>query len=287
MALPPDPRVDELREQLKALGYLDARMDRFVLGGAVQGRKAVAVAAAASVRLGLLAGLLLGPAAAIGLRARVPGLVTSALDAIVLTAYLAILFGLATSLVAGLAILAGAAIARRSAASRQFAGRARRIAAGAGLLAGLACLLYLSLWWRAAMHAGSTSAAWTSAILLIAVAISLLLGHGVMVTVLAFLARSGLSRSLQPGLPLSSWRAIVPLAGLSFAGALAILVALPGRPADPAPAALTVVPTGQRVVVVAVDGVDGPTLDRLAAGRPTAGLRQAAGTERRHAGLGR
>jgi hypothetical protein len=255
--------VAELREQLKALGYLDARMDRFVLGGAARRSRAGALAAAASARLGLLAGLLLGPAAAIGLRARVPNLVTSGLDAIVLAAYLAILFGLATSIVAGFAILAGAALARRSAASTGFPGRARRIAAAAGLVAGLGCLLYLSLWWRTAMTAGSTSMAWTIAILVIAVAISLLLGHGVTVTVLAFLARSGLSRSLRPGLPLSSWRAIVPLAALSFAGALAILVAAPGTGPEPPAPALTVVPSGQQLVVVAVDGVDEATLDRL------------------------
>jgi type I phosphodiesterase/nucleotide pyrophosphatase len=263
VATPSDPRVDELREQLKALGYLDARMDRFVLGGAARRSQALALATAASARLGLFAGLLLGPAAAIGLRARVPGLVTSGLDAIVLAAYLGVLFALTTGLVAAVAILAGAAIARRSAASAGFPIRARRIAAAAGLVVGLGCLLYLSLWWRAAMDAGSTSVAWTSAILAIAVAISLLLGHGVMVTVLAFLARSGLARSLRPGLPLSSPRAIVPLAALSFAGALAILLAAPRGRVEPAPPPLTVIPTGQRVVVIAVDGVDESTLDRL------------------------
>ncbi|HEY7476316.1 MAG TPA: alkaline phosphatase family protein [Vicinamibacterales bacterium] len=263
MATPPDPRVDDLREQLKALGYLDARMDRFVLGGAVRRSRAAALAAGASARLGLLAGLLLGPAAAIGLRARVPGLVTSGVDAIVLAAYLGLFFALTTGLVAAAAILFGAAIARRSAARAGFPVRARRIAAAAGLVVALGCLLYLSLWWRAAMDAGSTSVVWTGAILAIAVAISLLLGHGVMVTVLAFLARSGLARSLQPGLPLSSPRAVVPLAALSFAGALAFLVSAPASQATPAPPPLTVVPTGQRVVVVAVDGVDESTLDRL------------------------
>jgi hypothetical protein len=113
------------------------------------------------------------------------------------------------------------------------------------------------------MDAGSTSTPWTIAILAIAVAISLLIGHGVTLTVLAFLARSGLSRELRPGLPLSSWRVIAPLSALSFAGALAILVAAPGGAAAPPPPSLTVVPTGQRLVVLAVDGVDAATLDRL------------------------
>jgi Type I phosphodiesterase / nucleotide pyrophosphatase len=259
----PDPRVDELREQLKALGYLDARVDRFVLGGGAKRGRGAALAAAASARLGALAGVLLGPAAAIGLRARVPGLVTSGTDAIVLAAYLAIFFGVATMLVSGAAILVGAAIARRSATSPGFPRRARQVAAAAGLLVGLACLVYLSLWWRTATGAGSGSATWTIAIVLIAVTISLLLGHGVMVTVLAFLARSGLARSLEPGLPLSSWRTTAPLAALSFAGAVALLVAAPGTRLEPAPATLTVVPTNQRVVVVGIDGIDVPTLDRL------------------------
>src|SRR4029453_3922428 len=141
------------------------------------------------------------------------------------------------------------------AASPAFPRRARQVAAAAGLLVGLACLVYLSLWWRTATGAGSGSLTWTIAIVLIAVTISLLLGHGVMVTVLAFLARSGLARSLEPGLPLSSWRTTAPLAALSFAGAVALLVAAPGTRLEPAPATLTVVPTNQRVVVVGIDGI--------------------------------
>ena len=258
-----DPRIDELREQLKALGYLDARVDRFVLGGAARRSRGVALAAAASARLGLLAGLLLGPAGAIGLRARVPGLVASGIDAIVLAAYLAVFFGVATMIVGVAGIVSGAAIARRSAASPGFPRKARQVAAGAGLLVGLACLVYLSLWWRTATGASSGSLAWTIAIVMIAVAISLLLGHGVMVTVLAFLARSGLARSLEPGLPLSSWRATAPLAALSFVGAIGLLVGAPADRTGPAPANLTVVPTNQRIIVIGVDGLDVPTLDRL------------------------
>jgi hypothetical protein len=62
---------------------------------------------------------------------------------------------------------------------------------------------------------------------------------------------------------LSSWRTTAPLAALSFAGAVALLVAAPGTRLEPAPATLTVVPTNQRVVVVGIDGIDVPTLDRL------------------------
>src|SRR6476469_6386099 len=87
-----DERIDELRQQLRALGYLDAGVDRFVLGPVREARGPVTLAARAGIRVGLLAGLLLGPAAAVGLAARVPGLVSGARDAAVLAAYLAVLF---------------------------------------------------------------------------------------------------------------------------------------------------------------------------------------------------
>ena len=59
-----------------------------------------------------------------------------------------------------------------------------------------------------------------------AVAISLLLGHGVTVTVLAYLARvGGTARVPAPGLPLSSWKAMLPVGLVAFAGAMALLLA--------------------------------------------------------------
>ena len=62
-----DPRVDDLRQRLRALGYLDAGVDRFVLGSARQTRRPATLALLASVRVGALAALVLGPAAALGL----------------------------------------------------------------------------------------------------------------------------------------------------------------------------------------------------------------------------
>jgi len=43
-------RVDALREQLRALGYLDARVDRFVLGAAATRERPAGLALAASPR---------------------------------------------------------------------------------------------------------------------------------------------------------------------------------------------------------------------------------------------
>jgi Type I phosphodiesterase / nucleotide pyrophosphatase len=261
-------RVDELREQLRTLGYLDARVNRFVLGGAARRARPVTLAAAASLRMGLLAGLLLGPAAAVGLRARLPGLVTGVGDAIVLAVYLAVLFGAAAAAIAILAILSAGLLARRASSQGDFPRRARRAARGAGVLVLVACLAYLTLWWRAAV---APAEAWpvpaTAAALAVALAISLLLGHAVTITVLAVLARLGLGPSLGPGGRLSSWKATALLSVVALAGAVALLVATAPQP-GPAPPPLTMVPTGERVVVVAIDGVDVSTIERLSqAGR--------------------
>ena len=270
MAEPGPDRVDALREQLRALGYLDARVNRFVLGKAAGRERPFALAASASLRIGVLAGVLLGPAAVIGLRSRIPGLVTSVSDAGVLALYLAVFFGLATTLVAGFAILAGGLAARTAATRPNFPERARRIAGLTGAVLGLACLLYLTLWWRTATGLGeSTSIVWNAVVLAVAAAISLLLGQAVTVTVLAYLARLGVGGPLRPGRPWSSWKTIVPLGAVAVVGALTLLVATAPRDIDDRTAPpLTVVPTGRRVLVVAIDGVDGTTLGRLtAAGR--------------------
>jgi len=62
----PDRDVRDLRDQLRALGYLDARVDRFVLGDAAGRRTAVALAAAASGLAGIGSAMNAGSAAAAG-----------------------------------------------------------------------------------------------------------------------------------------------------------------------------------------------------------------------------
>ena len=81
--------VDELRQQLRSLGYLDAGRRSLRAGAGARharaGRRWPRARACAS---GCLAALLLGPAAAIGLGARLPGLVSGVRDALVLALYL-------------------------------------------------------------------------------------------------------------------------------------------------------------------------------------------------------
>jgi len=258
-----DDRIDQLRQELRARGYLDAGVDRFVLGGAARRARPTGVALAASARIGLLAGLLLGPAAAIGLRLRMPELVTGVADAAVLSLYLGVLFWIAAGGLAAATVLAAAGIARRRATGPEGPGRMRRAAAGAGLLVGLACLVYLTLWWRtAAGLAGSASVAASLGVMAVAVAISLLLGHAVAMTVLACLIRLGLAPAAGR-LPMSSPKTLVPLGAAALGGALGLLlITAPGATGEEPPP-LTVVPTGLRVALIAVDGVDPATVDRL------------------------
>jgi hypothetical protein len=263
-----DRRLDELRDELRARGYLNARVDRFVLGAAARRERPLGVAASASVRIGLLAGVLLGPAAAIGLRWRAPGLVTGVADAAVLSLYLGLLFWAGASVLSGLAVLGGAAIARRFGSGTQAPRRYRRAAAVTGAIVGLACLAYLTLWWRtAAGLAGGTAMTTSLAAIAVAVAISLLLGHAVAVTILACLVRLGLAPEVRE-LPMSSVRSTVPLGLLALGGAFVLLLATgPGTPQQTDPPRLIVVPTGLRALVLAVDGVDPAALDRLIASR--------------------
>src|SRR6186713_3440166 len=94
---PPLASVDEVRDELKRLGYLDSGLDRFVLGG-VGSPSAIKASAAAALRVGVLGGILLGVAltlAAAGLDRR---LRSDPRDLAVLFFYLVILSGVATAI---------------------------------------------------------------------------------------------------------------------------------------------------------------------------------------------
>jgi hypothetical protein len=264
-----DRRVDELRQQLRQLGYLDAGVNRFVLGPATAARDPLVIALLASVRVGCLAALLLGPAAAIGLNGRLPGLVTGPRDAIVVAGYLGVLFGAGVSLVALLTSLLVSSLA-----AERVARRARPLSRAAGGAVAVACLAYLTLWGRSANAGfGWTAPLWTGFALGVAVTISLLLGH--VVTAAAFaviIARrgSGLVADAPGGSRLtpssSTWKMTIVAALVAFAGAAALLVVTaPSERSSGQRIPLAVVPSGLRVRLVAIDGVDPGVLDELAA----------------------
>ena len=257
-----DPRVDELRQRLRALGYLDAGVDRFVLGPARATRQPLTFTLLASARVGVLAALLLGPAAAIGLGARVPGLITNTRDAIIVAGYLGIAFGIAMTFAALLMAMTVAVTVRVWPSVLPRFGTA--LSRTAGAVIAIAYLAYLTVWWQAVIADVRWSAPiWTLSALAIAVAISLLLGHAVSVVSSAIvIARSDGSTSA----PKRSWRSAVLTGAVAFGGAALLLTWL-GRSTieSSTAAALTVVPSGLRLKVIAIDGFDSRTFEELSA----------------------
>jgi hypothetical protein len=266
---PSNPEViDDLRQRLRALGYLDAGVDRFVLGAARRHERPSALALSASVRIGGLAAVLLGPAAAVGLAARLPGLVTGPRDAVVAAVFLGILFGAFAAVAAFLASLATSWIATRTALTGpRMERRTRWLSLAAGIVVSAGSLAYLTLWWRSA-NAGLGWAApvWTIFALAVAAAISLLLGHAVTVTALVMTMMRPERDLKSAGVPGGSWKAVVAGGAIAFAGAAILLFATAGadRP-DGRSERLTVASTGSTLVVIAVDGFDATLYERFRA----------------------
>lgn len=249
-----DDRVDALRQQLRALGYLDAGVNRFVLGPASGRRGAIAVAAGASLRVGLLGAVLLGPAAAVGLGGRLPGLVSGVRDALVLALYLSALFFVG---VAALTFVVSAGAAALMPPGARFGDRAKLVSSIAGWIATIACVAYLTFWWRNANAGfGWSAPGWTTFALVVAVMISLLLGHAVRMATLGVAAARDEGRSALPPLPARSWRVVISGGALAFLGCAALLVVTTSAAVPERRAPLTVVSTGHRVLVLAIDGFD-------------------------------
>jgi hypothetical protein len=258
-----DPRVDELRRRLRSLGYLDAGVDRFVLGPARSTRRPAVIAFLASIRVGTLAALLLGPAAALGLSARVPGLVTGPRDALVVAIYLGGFFGAAMTASALVASLLVSWVSRHSGG-----GSARRgtwLSRAAGGLVTLLCLIYLTLWWQTVIAGlGWSAPLWTLSALALAAAMSLLLGHAVAVASWAVMLAAAGDAGETERRP-SSWRTTIAAGAIAFGGAALLLTwsADSTREAAPVRDALTVVPTGLRLRVIAIDGFDARIFEEL------------------------
>jgi hypothetical protein len=266
MPPPASPDIDALREKLRSLGYLDAGVDRFVLGPARRSRSVRGLAWRASVRIGVLAGLLAGVSGAIAVAVRVPGLVTGARDALVVAASLGVLFGLATAAGAFVVTLLANRVAGSPRAARWVGGRARRAALLAGTIVGVTCLAYLTLWWRATGGTTFGSAFATALAVATVTVVSLLLGYTTTVTAQAVLALDP-----EASAPLTrvrlSWghSAALAAAGLAAATTLLWLTSTPEPRPRPAPT-LVVVPTGIRVLVIGIDGFD-PAFARTLAAR--------------------
>jgi hypothetical protein len=258
--------VDELRQRLRSLGYLDAGVDRFVLAPAHAARGAAAIALLASIRIGVLGGMLLGPAAAVGVAAQLPGLVSSVRDGVVMAGYMAVLFGVGIACLALLASFIVSLGARFR--SQSLAGRGRMLSTAAGITVAIATLLYLTMLWTTVRGGGSELHAtlWSVAGLAFAVGVSLLLGHAVTLTTLALIV-AGIDAPISTrGVPGASWRVMLGIGVVAFVAALLLFnLGMRGMGGEHREVPrLVVVPSGLRVRLIAIDGFDPAIYEKLA-----------------------
>ena len=248
--------VAEVREELRRLGYFDSGLDRFVLGGARAGG-ALAASWRAALRIGIAGGVVFSVALSLLAVSLEPETLQKPSDLALLFLYLAIPLGIATTL----GTLALGLVASRLA-------RAEGTAPGSGLPRVTALLLagsglaYLGLWWRS--HGGEAPASQQAAFVAIGAAIALLLGRFGAVAAVAVLSAGGLVDRV-PEAALSRRRLLPLLLGatLVFGSSLAMASYLEARAEQPPDFA--VVPTGLRVRVVAIDGLEQRMTAQMAA----------------------
>jgi Type I phosphodiesterase / nucleotide pyrophosphatase len=244
---PPLASVEQVRADLRRLGYLDSGLDRFVLGGA-EPASMFRTCLTTAARVGLVGGPLAGTAlllAAVGLDRR---LLAEPRDLVVLALYLWLVLTLAVSAIAFAAGLLAGWTGRRG-------GRAPRprLARDLGLGAGLLGAAYVVFWWRS--HAFEAHPLAQGVALLLGLGMSLALGRFCALAVVAVLSAAGAAGEL-PQASLTR-RHLVPLLAL---GALALAVTVGAasywRDRSPATPDFAVVPSGLRVRVLGIDGLE-------------------------------
>jgi hypothetical protein len=239
--------VEAVREELRRLGYLDRGFDRFVLAGAGT-RSPLRASLGAAARVGALGGILFGLAATLAASGLDHRLLAEPQDLLVLGAYLVLAFAAVTGAVA----LAGGLVAAwaRRLGRRPGPGLARNVGLGIALVTAA----YLVLWWRSHLSFAPLPA--QAAALGLGLLLSLALGRFASLAVVGVLAAGGVGDRLPPAS--LSRRRVLPLvlgAGAVFAGVVgaAPLLSRSGPPRAPDYAVL---PSGLRVRVLAIDGLE-------------------------------
>lgn len=255
----PIASVEAVREELRRLGYLDSSLDRFVLGGA-GGPSPFRASLRAAARVGLLGGVLFGLSGTLTAAALDARLLAEPQDLLVLTLYLLVAFGLVTAFAA----LAGGFLA-------DWAGRrldrhpGPTLPRNVGFVIGLAGLVYLGLWWRS--HLAGAPLLPQAVALGLGLGLSLTLGRFGSLAAVAVLSAGGAGDRLPPAI--LSRRHVVPLlvvAAVVFGGGVAA-GAYFGRGAAGDLPDFAVVPTGVRVRVLGIDGLESRmTEQRIARG---------------------
>ncbi len=246
--------VDDVRAELRRLGYLDSGLERFVLGGATPATPLRACLATAA-RVGLAGGLLSASAlllAAVSLDRR---LLSEPRDLLVLAFYLGLLLALAVGALAFLGGLLAVWLERRMGRAPH-PGLARQVGLGVGLLA----IVYVAFWWRS--HAQDAPLLAQAAALALGLGMSLALGRFASLGAVAVLSAAGRPEDLpQAREARRHFLPLLALAGLVVAATVTAASWLAERGLT-APD-FAVVPTGLRVRVVGIDGLEARMAERL------------------------
>jgi len=252
---PPLSSVEAVRDELRRLGYLDSGLDRFVLAGA-GGKSPLLASLRAASRIGLAGGLLFGFAsalAAVGLDRR---LLAEPRDLAVLTLFLVVATGLATAMASAVGGLAAAWLGRRT-GRRPGPGLARNV----GLVVAVLGLLYLALWWWT--HMAAAPLASRAGALLLGLGLSLALGRFASLAAVAVLAAGGFGDDLpRAGFGRRQLLVLLGAAVVFYAGAVGAAAYL-GR-VEEAPD-FAVVPTGLRIRVLGIDGLEHRMTEQMTA----------------------
>ncbi len=249
---PPVTSVDDVRGELRRLGYLESGFDRFVLGGA--GVSPLRASLRVAFRLGLAGGVVFGLAAGVAAAGFDRRLLTEPLDLLLLTVYLMVAFGVATftaALVGGLAAATAARLTHRRPGPK--------LPRNAGLGVGLLGLLYAAFWWRS--HLPGSPYLYQAVAVVLGLALALALARFGSLAAVGVLAAGGLGDRL-PSVNLSR-RNILPLvgtAGLALGGGLLALTLFDRTAQAPE---FAVVPTGIRVRLLAIDGLERRMAEQL------------------------
>ena len=254
---PPLARVEDVREELRRLGYLDRGVDRFVLAGA-QATTPLRASAGAAARVGLLGGVLFGAASTLAAAGIDPRLRTEPRDLVILALYLTVILG---AVIAAATFAAGLAAA--SLGTRLTRLPRPTLSRDAGLALATLGLAYLALWWYS--HAAEMSMGLKAASLMGGITLCAALGRFGALATVAVLSAGGLGAGL-PEASLSR-RHLMPMiaaVAIAFGAAVAGAAVLGGSPPRAA-VDFAVVPTGLVVRIVGIDGLDRRTAEEMIA----------------------
>ncbi|MBI1850745.1 MAG: alkaline phosphatase family protein [Planctomycetes bacterium] len=242
------PDADSVRRELRDLGYLQNPLESFVAGRITGTTGLIRTAVLVGTRVGAIGGLLLGLLAAAGLLLLQPDLLRVPLDAVIVTVNVVVIFAIVSM---GVGIVGVIVLLLVHRATRRFVGLTRATAQGSGIVAGVLAFVYLALLYRK-LAVDLPPVVPVAAALLVLVA-SLVFGRMIAAGAYVFLVR------LAGGRPSPSERRagvlVAVLSVLGVAGFFLYLGVTAPRDVDEPPSdRVEVRATGERILIVAVDG---------------------------------